>query len=159
MDAIRFGQGLKVTPLYAEEATAAFASKFIRVDRAHWLTFLVNWGAIDTAVTITVEQATASATTSSVPATIKFWYRLLPAVGTDDTTISSASYCASTGKALTASTDNNKAMIIDVDPATLSDTYKYVRVVGTLTNCAAAAFTVTGLLEQRYSKAEPVGSS
>jgi hypothetical protein len=50
-------------------------------------------------------------------------------------------------------------MIIDVDPATLSDTYKYVRVVGTLTNCAAAAFTVTGLLEQRYSKAEPVGSS
>jgi len=159
MNAIRYGQGLKVTPLYAEEVTAAFASKFIKVSNAHWLTFLVNWGAIDTATTITVEQATASASTSSTPLAIKFWYRLLPAVGTDGTTISSASYCASTGKALTASTDDNKAMIIDVDPATLSDGYKYVRVVGTNTNCAAAAFTVTGLLEQRYCKNEPLGSS
>lgn len=151
---IRYGQGLKVTPLYAAAPTATFASKFVDVSNGHWATFLANWGTLDSAVVVTMEEATAAATTSSTPLAIKFWYRKLPAVGTDDTTITSASYSASTGVTLTASTDNSKALIIDVDPSTLTDGYHFVRLVGTIsTAITATGFMVNSFLEPRYARA------
>lgn len=157
---IRYGQGLKVVPLYAAAPTATFASKFVNCKAAHWATFLANWGTLDSAVVVTMEQATAAATTSSTPLAIKFWYRKLPAVGTDDTTITSASYSASTGVTLTASTDNSKALIIDVDPATLTEGYKFVRLVGTIgTAITGTGFMVNAILEPRYPSAVMASAS
>lgn len=158
MKGIRFGEGLKPVPLAAAYNTTSTASSFVDVKNSHWLTFGVNWGAVDTAVTITVEECTSNSTSGgATEVAIPFRYRLSGAIGSDSWGAITTS--DSSGLALVASTNDNQMMLIDIDPSALDDGYNYVRVkVGTASN-GTLPLTVTAFLEPRYPQFNQVSSS
>jgi len=155
---IRFGQGnLKIVPLACAYNTTATASNFVKINNAHWVTFGINWGAVDTAVTITVEECTSNDSTTSSPLAIPFKYRLSGAIGSD--TWGAVTTSDSAGLALVASTNNNQLMLIDIDPADLTSGYNYLRVaIGTATN-STIPLAVNAFLESRYPQADHLSSS
>lgn len=155
MNSIRFAEGLKVLPLLAPQAitTSATASSYVDLDGAHWATFLVSLGAwtsdsTDT-VTFTVEASTAGSS-NATEAAIAYTYRLASAIDTDSMGAITAATTA--GVALTA-TDDNKVLVIDVDPAAVAATAdrRYLRVVATpSSHNASTLLSVCAFLEPRY---------
>jgi hypothetical protein len=156
MKGIRYAEGLKVLPVLAPVDTAASAvsSESVNLREAQWVTFLVNFGNMtsDTTdtVTLTVESSTGSATAATDEA-IAFNYRVSSAVATDS--MGAITAATSDGFALT-STDDNKCVVIDVDPAYVAakDTdAQFIRVVATPS--AAVAICLLGaiaVIEPRY---------
>jgi hypothetical protein len=134
MNQFKFAEGLKVLPILApaDIVAAATASQYVNISKANWATFVVQFGALTASTgTITVEASTAGSSNSG-EAAIPFKYRLSSAVGTDSL---GAITAASSAGASIAATDDNKVLVIDVDPAALPANpgadYKYLRVVVT----------------------------
>jgi hypothetical protein len=155
---IRYAEGLKVLPILAPVAdSTSVATSYVDLDTAQWASFLVQFGAMTSdstdTVTITVECSTESdsnATEIQVP----FKYRLSAAVDTD-TMGAITSAAAATGAVVTAA-DDNKLLIVDVDPASLPSLtgytdHRFLRLV--LTKSAGLAtniIDVIAVLEPRY---------
>lgn len=98
-------------------------SDVVNVGKTHWVSFVLALGAItgDTAV-VTVQECTAADATGAQA--VEFDYRLSSAVGTD----SMGATTAATDSGVTlAATDDNKVLIVDVNPDTLTDGYPFVR--------------------------------
>ena len=156
---IRYGEGVQVVPLLAVEATANDHSYYVHCKNAHHVTFLVGVGTCDTATTITVLEASSAATTSAQA--IPFHYRLSGACSAGSDTWSAVTSCDSTGFALTATTDNGKFILIDIDPSDLTDGdhYLYVKTAATAYSTAGALTCVAFLEGSRYSQLNPMSST
>jgi len=156
---IRYAEGLKVLPILAPVAdSTSVATSYVDLDTAQWASFLVQFGAMTSdstdTVTITVECSTESdsnATEIQVP----FKYRLSAAVDGPDAMSAITSATASGGAAFDAE-DDNKLVVIDVDPASLPSLtgytdHRFLRLV--LTKSAGLAtniIDVIAVLEPRY---------
>ena len=155
-----------IVPLVAPVDTAgtAIASPWVDLKTAHEIDFLIMFGVVtstsaDETGTVTVEAATAAASGSE--SQIDFQYRISAAVGSntwgDLTDVS-----ATAGYVLTT-TDDNKAMLITVDPAevqtALADA-RFVRVV--VTPNAAGTVTLVGeaaIINPRYKATTMVSAT
>lgn len=122
---IRFMEQTHLVPGFApaDITTTTTYSDVVNAGKTHWVQFHLVCGAItgDTAV-VTVEECTAADGTGNTA--IAFSYRLSSAVGTDSL---GAVTAATTSGVTLAATDDNKVLIVDVDPSTLSDDSPYVR--------------------------------
>lgn len=161
---IRFGEKIQVVPLYAPiETTESKVTACVALENAQWVTFLVMTGAIatdsDDQYEITVKSA-ATNSTGAADVAIPFKYRLSSAVGTDAWgAITSAT---STGFILEASTDGNKAVLIDVDPASVpaldaDGLYLYVDIA--TTTMVSGPVAVSAYIEPRYPQNSNLSSS
>lgn len=145
-----YGMKQNIVPLIApvDTAATAIASPFVALQSAHALRFLLFFGVItaasaDQSVTVTVEAATTGATGSE--AAIAFNYRKSDAVGAN---VWGAITAATSAGLAIATTDDGKAVLIEVDPAavqTAKEDATHVRVVitpdggGTVTLVTALA--------------------
>ena len=155
---IEYMEKIHFVPLLApiDTTTSAVFSAGTRVRNYRWCTFLVELGVCATIGTLTVYESTSAATTSAV--TMPFWYRLADTVGVD--ALAASTSCASTGVAYAAQ-GTGTAYVIDVDPATMTDGYDYLRVCVTPAAGAGGAtlVSVSALLEPRYPGKTPISSS
>lgn len=119
---VRFGEGINVIPVLApvDQGNAGTDNTiYVDLKRANWLTFLVMMGAMTSdasdTVTFVVDCSTDGSTTGAACA---FQYRLSAAVGTN--TWGAVTDSTSDGAAIVGATDDNKAILIEVDPATVA---------------------------------------
>lgn len=134
MNQFQFAEGLKVLPILApaDITTTATGTQYVDISKAHWASFVVQFGNLNNSTgTVTVEASTAGSS-NATEAAIPFKYRLTSAVATDS--LGAITSASSAGVAIAAA-DDNKALIIEVDPAALPANpgadYKYLRVVVT----------------------------
>ena len=156
MAKIRYAEGLKVLPILApaDITTTQTNSEPVYLREAQWVTFMVQLGAMTSdstdVVVITVESSTGQSTAATDEG-IAFNYRLASAVATDS--MGAITAATSDGVTLTA-TDDNKLLVIDVDPAYVAgkDTdATYLRVVATPTSDVASLIIgMTVVIEPRY---------
>lgn len=134
MKNIRYGFGTKIVPLRSpvDSAATAGATNFVDLKNALWARFFVFFGNIaaasaDQAVVVTLEAATAAASGSEVA--IAGSYRLSGAVATDSW---GAITAFTTSGISVGTTDDNKLLAIDINPAALEGALadaRFVRVV------------------------------
>jgi hypothetical protein len=153
MNGVKYGEGLQIVNLHMGTSTGTQVTKYVKVDNAHHVTFLVGMGTVDTATTITVRE-TSAATTVSAEA-IAFWYRLSGAASADNTdTWGALTSATTTGVAYTATTDTGKFLLIDIDPDDLTEGDHYLSLLFSATNYSAAPeISVVAFLEPRYGGA------
>jgi hypothetical protein len=161
---IKFGEKIQVVPLYAPvETTESKETACVALENAQWVTFLVMTGALatdsDDQYEITVKSA-ATNSTGAADVAIPYKYRLSSAVGTDSWgAITSAT---STGFILEATTDGAKAVLIDVDPASipaLDSDALYVYVDIATTTMVSGPVAVSAYIEPRYPQNSNLSSS
>lgn len=159
----RYGQVAKFLPVLipADITTTDTNTAVVDLANAHRCTFLVYTGAVTsnstTAPIITLMAATGAATTSATA--IAFNYRKSSAVATD----SWADIAAATATGMTVTlTDDNKLMLIDVDPAVVATKtdgrYVYLHID---TNAQISAFVIgaSAMIEPRYAANAMVSAS
>jgi hypothetical protein len=162
---IRYAEKIQIIPVMVPDATTSADDKsaYVKIQNAQWVSFLCYWSSLtsdstDTA-SIMVYSSTAGSTTNAVAQPFK--YRLCEAVGGDTWgTISSAT--AAAGVSITG-VDDNKVLLIDVDPASLyaldtDATFIHLLVDGSgmRTN---PAFGATCFLEPRYPQNANLGTT
>lgn len=157
---LRFEEHLQFFPVLApaDITTNATATAYVDMAQAHWLTFVVNFGAItgDTTaindtVGVTVECSTA-ASSNATEAAIPFKYRLSSAVATYS---QGAITAATSDGAQVAASNDNKTLFVEVDPSSVPTNpgadYRYARLV--LTPGSATTALIVGAqvcIEPRY---------
>ena len=131
---VRFGEAIQVLPVLAPVAAitndAARYTSFVDLALAHWVTFIVQFGAIsatDTGlITVAVEGSTTGAD-SDTEANVNFSYRISHAIGAAPS-MGTLTACASSNTNTVASSDvANALLVIEVNPDECTD-YRYVRV-------------------------------
>ena len=153
---IRYAEKLQIVPLFQPQAStvADLETAHMKIKNAQWISFMCIWSSLTSdstdTVTVMVYTSTAASTTGAVAQPFK--YRLSSAVGNDLWGAVTAGTAAA-GMSITG-TDDNKIMLIDVDPATLlaldSDAeYAHLLIsgAGMVTN---PMFGVVGFMEPRY---------
>jgi len=118
MKSIQFAENHKIQPILGpvDTVATAVATSYVDLKNMQWATFLVDFGVITTGTaTLTVEASTA-ASSNATEAAIPFKYRLSGAVNTDS--MGAITSATSAGVSITAS-DDNKTLVIEVDPAAL----------------------------------------
>jgi hypothetical protein len=154
MPHVAFSEPAKLIPLLEPKTIAATVTNTDAVDLlgVHWATLCIQFGAItDDVCNVKVEASTAASTSGTDKEVVGFRYRLTAAVGTDEhgaiTTASSDGVTASTS-------DDNKMLIIDIDPsqvAALGADYRYVRaVIAPSSDNTATYVSAFGVLQSRY---------
>ena len=138
---IRYAQGLKVLPILKPQdiVATATATSYVDLDEINWATFLVQFGNVASTDStgeciVTVECSTGN-TSNATEAQIAFQYRLSAAVDTD--TMGAITAATAAGGAAVGQGDDNKMLVIDLDPAAVAAnaaTMRYVRVVITPTS-------------------------
>lgn len=154
---VRYAQGMQPLNLLAPQdiVATATASAYFDLNLSNWLTVYVPFGAIASTdstgeVVVTVEASTAGSSNATEGA-IAFQYRLSSAVATDSM---GAITSATTAGVAVGQADDNKFLVIDVDPAAVATTAdrRFVRVV--ITPTAEITSTVVGgviaIAEPRY---------
>ena len=130
---IRFAEKLKILPVLAPADSTDGGSQFIDMEEVQWLSYLVSFGTMTSdstdTITVTVECSTAT-TTANTDINLPFHYRLSSAVATDS--MGAITAVDSTASVAITATDDDKVLIIDVDPATIPvhtsyTAHKYVR--------------------------------
>jgi len=116
---VRFGEGLKVIPVLApqdNDATAAWTT-CVDLDMAHWVTFIVQFGALSSdgasCDDVQVDVVCTSLNSTASATEIDFTYRLSSAILTD--TWGDITAGTSAGIVIGPAMDN-MSLIIDVDP-------------------------------------------
>ena len=161
----RFGVDGRVIPLLAPQdiTTSATNTSFLDMKAIQHATFCVLFGNIaatsaDQGVVVTVECATGAATTSAVA--LAFKYRLSGAIATD--TLGDITSVANTGVTV-ATTDDNKLLMIDIDPAAFEAALADGRFVSVLiTPDAGASATLVSafaLIEPAYASVVEASAS
>lgn len=154
---------LKILPVLAPVDIAATATRtqYIDTDQCVGLIeFEVAFGAITSTdstgeAVVTVESSTAAVSTDAGTA-IAFQYALSEAVATDS--MGAITAATSSGKGVNSSTDDNKTLLVYVDPAVMKangDDHRYAAVVVTPTSDVSA--TLVGVVA-RYSPRYPQAS-
>lgn len=152
----RFITGENVIPLVspADIVATATASPFVDLRYALHATFFAFFGSIaaasaDQSITVTMECATAAASGSEVA--IAFNYRLSGAVAAN--TWGAITAATSAGMSI-ATTDDDKILAVDIDPAALEAALpdaRFVRMVVTPdAGGSATELAVWAVLEPRY---------
>lgn len=141
-----------VVPLVApvDTTTTTVNTDVIGAKEYEEIQFIIICGAItgDTAV-VTVEECDDTTPTNSTA--IAFSARESSAVGTD--AMGDRTATAAAGYTL-AATDDNKILLVDVDPATLTDGYPYLRcVIDPGASMSAFLIAVIAICKPRYPKA------
>lgn len=152
MKDMRFGQNLRVVPLLiAESAGGVTESQYVNLSKSHWCSLLVGIGDVDSATTITIEQSSASDTTSATE--LAFFYRLSGAASAGSDTWGDITSAATTGYAW-AATDIGKFMQIEIDPRSMTAGKPYVHVLLSQTSVSGVtpAISVVAFLESRYNQ-------
>jgi len=159
----RYGQVLKMLPVLtpADITTTDTNTAIVDMANAHRCTFLVYTGSITssstTAPIITLMAATSAATTSATA--IAFNYRKSSAVATD--TWADIAAATATGMTVTL-TDDNKIMLIDVDPSVVASKtdgrYVYLH-IDTAATITALVIGASALIEPRYAANTMVSAS
>lgn len=150
----QFAEKYNVYPVLAPADIVATGTgtQYVDMKLVQWASFYVQFGAVTTGtLTVTVEASTAgssNATEVSVP----FRYRLSSAVATNAW---GAITAATTTGASVATDADNKALLVDVDPASLpveaGADYRYVRIfLQPSTDMAACLVGATAILAPRY---------
>jgi hypothetical protein len=161
---IRFTEKLQVVPLRAPISSSdGFNSAFVKVQNNHWITFLVQWGALDNGTTSEMTFRPFSTTnvagsTNAADVGLPFSYRLMAgAIGSDEwgaiTAVSSTG-----GYVLTQRrTQTNRALLIDVDPSVIpgldaNATHVYLSCANNADAATDAAMihSIVAILEPRY---------
>ena len=159
---MRDAQDYHILPVMAISTVTATAtnSAFVDMSQNLWVDFHVMFGTLTTdGMVITVEECTANdtSTAAAVEVAIPFVYRKCVAVASD--TIGALTTNDSGGLSVSAD-DDGINFVVSVDPASLDDGYKYVRV--TLTECATTTVqvkAVNAILYPRYMQAVPPSST
>jgi hypothetical protein len=164
MKSIRYQGDVQVVPLLIKEGAVNDESNFVKVNNAHWVTFLIAWGDADTAVTFQLEASSANSTNASSQIVAMNHFRVSGAASAGSDTWSAWSDTAndSTGIiTMTATTDQGKLYQIELDPRTLPDGLNYVHVVTAATsyNSPTPAEAIIAILETRYSQDIPLSST
>lgn len=152
---IRFNEAVHLVPgiTPADITSTTTYSDVVNAGKTHWVQFILTMGAItgDTAV-VTVEECTAADGTGNTA--VAFSYRLSSTTGTDS--LGAVTAATTSGVTVTAS-DDNKVLIVDVDPSTLSSGSPYVR-LAVDPGASMSAFVVgcVILAEPRYAGATAV---
>jgi len=153
MNNIQFAEGLKVLPILAPADIAATATgtQYVDVSKMHWATFVVQFGAItNSTINLKLEASTAGSSNATEVA-VPFKYRLTSAVATDSL---GAITAGSSDGATIAAADDNKAVIVDFDPAALPAVgadYKYLRLFLTpASDNTAVLVGAVAYLQPRY---------
>lgn len=133
----RLGFGENIIPLKApvDSAGTAYATPYVDMKNQLHISFLAYFGNVaaasaDQAVVLTVEAST-STTSNATEVAIPFKYRLSGATGAN----SWGAVTAATASGMSyGTTDDGKAVLIDIDPATIEAAHgqrdaKYVRLV------------------------------
>ena len=162
---IRYAEKLQPVYLYLPQAStvADAETAHMKIKNAHWASFLCFWSSLTSDSTdianIKVYSSTAASTTGAVSQPFK--YRLSSALATD-TWGAITSATAAAGVNIDGA-DDNKMLLIDVDPATIlaldSDAeFLHLLIDGSLiiTN---PTFGVLGFLEPRYPQNANLSSS
>ncbi len=154
---ISFAQNLHIVPVYAPQdvGTADINTTHVSVSQALHITFAVQFGNLtNDSKVITVEESSAASTASAEA--IPFTYRLSGAVATD--TWGAVTTADSTGVDMVHATGDNKLLLIDVDPATLTigDSYLSVRISSAGGECFAG---VVAYLTPRYPQLNMVSTT
>ena len=161
----RFTEKLQIVPVWAPQISTVADSETLHValDKAHWVTFLVQYGALTTdtsdAGSIKLYSTTASNTTSNAIAQT-FKYRLSSAAGTDAWGAITAG-AAATG-VVVAATDDNKALLIDVDPSeilALDSDAEWVHLLIDLSLQTGSLVSAAAIVEPRYPQNANLTSS
>jgi len=151
------GQEVHVVPLLApvDIAGVATSSDIIGMKEYLSIQFLVEFGVITgDVVTLTVLECDDTSASSSTA--IAYKYRKTSAVGTDLT--GALTDIAATGLAVAAD-DDGKAILIDVDPAALTDGYPYLMVTATPGGSATVCLiAIQAILRPRYPQAVQVSA-
>ena len=133
MAKIRFGEALEVLPVLAPIAAitndAARVTSFVDLSLCHWVTFIVQFGAISSTdtglITVAVEGSTTGADTDT-EANVAYSYRISNAIGAAPS-LGTITASASTATTTVASSDVASALlIIEVNPDEVQT--RYVRV-------------------------------
>ena len=151
------GQEVHVVPVIAPVDITTTTTNTIPVGVKEYeaIEFIILFGAIttDTAVLKVYECDDTTPTTSTA---IAFKYRKTSAVGTDMT----GALTAGTSSGITiAVTDDNKCVLVDVDPAALTSGYPYVKLSldpgASMTVCVLSAIAI---LKPRYPQAVQISA-
>lgn len=155
---IRFGMKTRPIPVLApaDITETTTPTQFVKLHKSHWITFLLLVGNLaGDSVSITVE-ASETGVDSDTETALAFQYRKSDAVGTDS--LGDVATATAAGISLDPAADDNKLLIIDVDPAAVqaaAPNAKWVRVnispnSSSTTNCVVSALAV---VEPRYPSA------
>jgi hypothetical protein len=159
---MRHAQDYHLIPVMAATTVTAASTTSAWVDMKNnlWVDFHVILGTLEgDSVTLTVEECTANATAtdSAAEVAIPFCYRKANAVGSD--TFGALTTNDSGG--LEVDTDESSiTVVLSVDPASLDDGYRYVRVViAESSSTSSAVKAVNAILYPRYAQAIPPSST
>ena len=152
-----YAQGNHVVPVLAPADITSNATNTTHVKvTGHKVQFYVSFGVITgDSVAVTVEASTSAATTGAEA--IPFNYRLSAAVGAD--TWGAVTTADSGGVDITAS-DDNKILLIEVDPSTLPDDDNYLSLL--LSPGASASALIVGahcVQASRYPQLDHVSAT
>jgi hypothetical protein len=151
----KFAENQKVLPILAPQdiTETTTYTQYVDLKTSNWAQFLVSFGNIaGDASTVSVEASTA-ASSNATEATVPFRYRLSAAIGTD--TMGAITAGTSDGVSMTTS-DDNKTLVIDVDPAALATNpgadFRFLRVKIAPASSSATATLVNAIaiLSPRY---------
>lgn len=153
---MNLGQKTHIVPVLApvEVSTGTTNTDVVGLKEYEEIEFLISFGAItgDEVVVSLVESTNTTASGTDVAGK----YRLSSAVGTD--TMGAVTTLASTGVTLTAD-DDNKMLLITVDPATLTDGYPYVFVeIDPGSSMSSMLISGVALLKPRYPQAVQISA-
>lgn len=156
---VRYAEGHKILPILtpADVVATATPTSYVDLDQVNWATFLVSFGNVASTdstgeVVVTVEASTAGSS-NATEGQILFQYRLSGAVNTDSMGAITTPASAAAGAPVN-NTDDNKVLIIDVDPSVVAASAadrRFVRLV--ITPTAEITATVVGaiaILEHKY---------
>lgn len=161
----RFTEKVQIVPLIAPESATdqSNESAFVALKNAQWVSFLLQVGTLATdsgdSMTVTVVTG-ATNSTGAADTAIPFKYRLSSAVGTDSWGAITEGTTA--GVSLEATTDNSKAMLIDVDPASipaLDADALYVYLNLATTTLTGGYISAVAFIEPRYPQNSNLTSS
>jgi hypothetical protein len=152
----RYTEKLQIVPVWAPQISTVADSETLHVglENAHWVSFLVQFGAMATdssdAGSIKLYSTTANNTTTGAIAQT-FRYRLSSAAGTDAWG-ASTSGAAVTGFVV-ANTYDHMALLIDVDPSGILKLDSDAEFVHLLIECSLMTgvyISAAALIEPRY---------
>lgn len=164
MKASRLAVAENILPLKApvDSAGTAYGTPYVNMTNVLHASFLVYFGVITAAsadqdIIVKVEASTAAAS-NATEVNIPFKYRLSGATGAN-TWGAVTTAVAATGVTIDTTADDNKLLLIDVDPAEIEKAHgsrdaKYVRVwVGIDPGGSVTLNSVVALLEPMYPQA------
>jgi len=163
MGKIAYGMGETVTLLLApidKTTSTEVNSAVVNVEGANWVTFFCYFGVVTSDSTnygtLCINETTACDTVSAVA--IPFHYRLSPATGGDSW--GDVTSCASSGLVVVGHAIDGMCYMIDVDPASMDDGYKYLHVSwGLESDPSAQLVAMWAVIDPRYPQEAQLSTS